>query len=329
MSSPSYHPSTADRVAFAVGTGRCGTRFLARAMAHLPGVAASHERHILGDSFHRYCRWNALPVDERGFLNAKERAVASDLQKSRLSFESSAYLSLAVDVLYRELGAKIVLMVRHPAPTVNSIAEKGWYAAPYAVDDPDLAAGYQQQDHFHRFFARVAPQGAFFETWNGLTPVGKAAWYWNELNTRTLTLLEDVPEDHFRVAKLEEMTYARFCDLAAFLGAEEVMSEAAFAALTERRPNALSKSRHVHDWTETERAEYERAVAPAASRLGYAYAVEDALRMLGERPDDASDAARPSLADRAAGWLVHLKRKATASSRPPLTTSDYTEVPPL
>ena len=44
------------RVAFCVGTGRCGTTFLAEVAGREPGVAASHERLRLGATFHMFCK---------------------------------------------------------------------------------------------------------------------------------------------------------------------------------------------------------------------------------------------------------------------------------
>lgn len=44
-------------VAFTLGTERCGTQFLQRVMAMELVVASHHERHPMGDAFHRYCRW--------------------------------------------------------------------------------------------------------------------------------------------------------------------------------------------------------------------------------------------------------------------------------
>jgi hypothetical protein len=71
----------ADKVAFAIGTGRCGTLFLYELLAKEPEVATSHERNPVNEAFHRYCRWHGLPVDDEGFLATKEKEIAADLEQ--------------------------------------------------------------------------------------------------------------------------------------------------------------------------------------------------------------------------------------------------------
>src|SRR5690554_4727562 len=114
-------------VGFAVGTGRCGTKFLSEVLARDPAIASHHERHPFSDTFHRYCRWYRIPVDDAGFIAAKRRAIAEDLTRLPYSFEASAFLSLSLETLHAALGAKIVLMVRRPDRVVTSYLRKGWY----------------------------------------------------------------------------------------------------------------------------------------------------------------------------------------------------------
>ena len=87
------------RVGFAVGTGRCGTKFMAQVVGMESRVASSHERNVLNESFHRYCKWYGLPVDHEGFLRAKESEIKEDLQKNIFSFEASAQLSSSIHEL--------------------------------------------------------------------------------------------------------------------------------------------------------------------------------------------------------------------------------------
>ena len=82
---------------FAVGTGRCGTHLLAELFACEPGVHACHESDPFHESFHRYCQWNGLPVDDLGFLDSKRKEIESAGLSGRVFFEASAYLSLSVE----------------------------------------------------------------------------------------------------------------------------------------------------------------------------------------------------------------------------------------
>jgi hypothetical protein len=288
------------RVAFAVGTGRCGTHFVAEMLSAEPGVASWHERDPLCDTFQRYCKWYRLPVDDEGFLRHKETGIRADLAASRLSFEASGYLSLSVRDLYARFGARTVLMVRRPDEVVNSYLGKGWYEAPYVVGDPAKALGFQPGKLPHHFFSRIAPRGEELLRWNGLTRVGKIAWFWNALNLAVLDEMEALPESHRRVQKLEETDYVGYRDLARFLGVETALDEAGFRRIADPRPGKRPRVRSVADWTDREREEFESLVEPAAERLGYPWRVRDL-------PAPAPAAAPP-----AASWWVptHLLRAA-------------------
>ena len=85
--------SKTGKTIFALGTGRCGTVFLYKVFSQEPKVASHHERHLLSDTFHRYVKWNDLPVDHAGFLAIKEEGVLNDLSNHEVSFEASAYMS--------------------------------------------------------------------------------------------------------------------------------------------------------------------------------------------------------------------------------------------
>lgn len=259
------------RVGFAVGTGRCGTHFLARAAGLEPHVAASHERNPYNETFHRYCQWYGLPVDGEGFLHQMEAEIREDLAYKEYSFEASAYLSLSIRELYERFGAKFVLMVRAPERVVNSFHYKGWYAAPAIRQDVTLAPGYQECESFHHVLARPMPSGEEFTRWLALTRVGKLAWYWNAMNARILDQFAALPETHRRIEKIETLDYDCYQEMAAFLGYSVDASREDFEALRQRRPNAFSGVPTPADWSEQEAREFEAYVAPMAQRLGYEY----------------------------------------------------------
>jgi hypothetical protein len=264
-----------NRVAFAIGTGRCGTHFVAEVMAAEPGVASWHERDPMCDTFHRYCKWYGLPVDDEGFLHHKAAGIRCDVASGRLSFEASSYLTLSVRELHGRFGARFVLMVRRPDEVINSYLGKGWYEKAYVAGDPRKALGYQHGKLPHHFFSRIAPRGENLLSWNGLTRVGKLAWFWNAVNLAALAELGGVPESHRRVQKLEEMDYIGYCDLTRFMGVETALDEARFRRIAESRPGKGPGGRSVADWTHQERAEYESLVEEAADRLGYRWRVRD------------------------------------------------------
>ena len=67
-----------ERVGFAIGAGRCSTKFLADVISLEPTVAAVHERNRLNETFPRYCQAYRLLVDGEGFLQVKDMEIRQD-----------------------------------------------------------------------------------------------------------------------------------------------------------------------------------------------------------------------------------------------------------
>jgi hypothetical protein len=261
----------ANRVGFAIGTGRCGTLFLHQLMEKEPDVASSHERNPENEAFQRYCKWHRLPVDDEGFLATKEKEILSDLEHHPYSFEASPYLSLSVKELYERFGAKFLFLIRRPDGVVTSFVHKGFYRKPYSVKNLDLAAGYQDQspEHFFTYFARISPRGDFFQTWNGMTQVGKVAWFWKAYNERALEAIEELPRESYRVVRIEDLDYPKYHELSQFLGFHAKVTQADFDDLRLSRPHAFWRKRSVDQWTEQEMREFESQVGDLAERFGY------------------------------------------------------------
>lgn len=307
--------TTNGRVGFCVGTGRCGTLFLYQLACQEPDVASSHERNPDNETFHRYCQWHGLPVDHEGFLSTKAAEIDADLAARKFSFEASPYLSLSVHQLHERFGAKFILLVRRPDRVVTSFAHKGFYRRPYSVADTTLATGYQDQspEKLHTFFARIAPTGDCFSSWNQMTQVGKIAWFWQAWNARTLAQLEALPAESYRIVRIEDFDYPKYLETSQFLGYEPHVSEADFGALSESKPHAFWRKRNVDQWTPQEVSEFESQVAPLAERFGYEHRIvnlrDEALAERAQSQELGRIPAKPSgpqfwrLRRTTAGWL--------------------------
>ncbi len=284
--------------AFALGTGRCGTHFVFRLLAHEAAVAAHHEREPLADSFHRYCKWNRLAVDDAAFVATKRGGVRADRASGRLSFEASAFLSLSAPVLHAAFDARFVLLVRRPERVVNSYLEKGWYAEPLARDDARLPAGYQAPaQRPHHPFSRLAAVGEDGERWSRLSRVGKLAYFWRHLNEAVLRDFSVLPASATCVQRLERLDWNAHGELARFFGFAPTLSHEEFSRLAAEKPGTRGQPPSVHDWSRTEAAEFEAEVAPLAEQLGYEWRVS-ALRR-----EPEPERAAPSLASRLRAWL--------------------------
>lgn len=262
------------KVSFAIGTGRCGTKFLSRVLSTEPGVSAVHERNRLNEAFHRYCKWYKLPVDNEGFLHTKELEIQKDLKNHRFSFESSAILSLSVQELYSRFNSRFILLIRSPERVVNSYLGKGLYAKPILYSNSGLALGYQESTNFHHFLGRIVPVGDRFLQWNKMSRVGKLAWYWNSINAFTLEEFKNIPKSHWRIEKLEELSYDRYLEITKFLGFRAKVKRQIYDEFRLSRPNALTEVITIASWNASEIAEFETEVAPMAKKFGYEYRVD-------------------------------------------------------
>jgi hypothetical protein len=264
----------AGKVGFCVGTGRCGTTFLAEVMGREPEVASAHERERLGACFHMFCKWHGIPIDSSGFLHQKETEIRQDLTHHRFSFESSALLSHSLDELFERFRPRFLLLVRRPDEVVASFAVRNWFTTPYIRKDPTLPPSYQECDNIRHFLGRNVPNGPEFERWSQLTQIGKLAWFWHTRNGAILQQFRGFPPSHCRIERLEDLDFARYQDIARFLGFEPRIEAKTFATLAGARPGASANPpRTLSDWTPQEAAEFEAEVGPLAEALGYEYRI--------------------------------------------------------
>ncbi len=262
-----------ERVSFAIGTGRCGTKFIAKVIDLEPRISSVHERNPLNETFHRYSKWYDLPIDHEGFLETKAQEIQQDLDNYLFSFEASAHLSLSIQELYNRFGAKFLLLVRSPEQVVNSYLQKGWYNKPAVRANPELAPGYQECHAFHHSLGRIIPSGEKFWQWNQMSRVGKIAWYWNALNAKVLEQFAGIPNTHWRIEKLEDLSYSRYLEIAEFFGFQSAVTQEMYEKLAQRPPNAKAWVPTIATWTTSETAEFEAEVAPMAEKFSYEYRV--------------------------------------------------------
>ncbi|MGF1579771.1 MAG: hypothetical protein ACFCD0_10445 [Gemmataceae bacterium] len=262
------------RVGFCVGTGRCGTTFLAEVVDREPEVAAAHERERLAATFHMFCKWHNIPIDSEGFLHAKESEIRPDLETHRFSFESSALLSHSLEELYDRFRARFLLLVRSPAETVASFAVRGWFLRTPVRSDTTLPPSHAGSEEARHFLGRNIPNGPEFERWAGLTQIGRLAWFWQARNRAILEQFHRLPKSHCRVVRLEELDFDEYQEIAHHFGWRSQVDRDTFSELVQTRPNAGPNTpRLFMDWTPKESAEFEAEVAPVATALGYEYQV--------------------------------------------------------
>ena len=268
-------------VAFAVGTGRCGTTFLSQLLDREPRVASSHERLRLAATFHMYCSWHGIDVDPEGFLVDRELAVAADLEGPgvEVSFEASALLSHSIAVLYERFDARFVLLVRNPADTVASFAVRGWFSHEVSWGDPSRPPSYREGEEPRHFLGRNLPRGhEAWERFQSLPVIGKLGWFWQARNHAVLQQLSALPSSHRFVQRLEDLDHVAYRGLAGFLGIQPTIAARDFEALAAERPNTgPHPPSPLRTWSDAEVDGYEAEVAELAGALGYEHRVAELL----------------------------------------------------
>jgi len=259
-----------NRVVFSVGTGRCGTNFIYKVLSMEKGIASSHERNPINETFHRYCKWYGLPVDHEGFLNTKQLEIDEDLNKNRISFESSAHLSLSIVELYERFGAKFILLVRNPESVINSYIQKGWYSDATKYADNSLIPGFQPNtSKAHHYFGRITPVGEQLDQWNSLTRVGKLAWYWSNLNEHVLKQFELLPDDKKMVVRLEDADYKKYLEICDFIGHATSVDQKTYKEISKSRPNKARIIKTIRSWSEIDIEQFDSNISEIARYLDY------------------------------------------------------------
>jgi hypothetical protein len=265
-----------DPPVFAVGTGRCGTHFLAEVFRSDPLYDVRHFDDVFptGDTFHRYCAFHGLPVDVGGLLWARQCLVDEAAREGRIYFESNGMLAFHVRELHERLGARFVLVVRNPLEVVPSLVAQGIYDSPIALDDPSLVTGFQYNvERPNHALSPLVPREPEYSSWTRLTTVGKSAWLWHTINSRTLGLLEELPEDRWRVLRIEEFDYNAYRSLGEITRISPIGQET-FQALRASRPGRTSGARSLRparEWSEREMEEVIGITRRTAEELGYLF----------------------------------------------------------
>lgn len=256
-------------ISFAIGTGRCGTKFLSEVLKAEKEVSAHHEIHPNSDTFYRFMKWYDLPVDKAGFLARKQAVITEELKKKNFFFESSAYLSLSVHELHREFNSKFVLLIRNPKSVVKSYIKKGWYQEEVELEDPNKIPSFQNVTQAHHFLGRTLPRGEEYLRWSKLTRVGKISWYWTFLNGEVLKQFQNLPEASYRICQIEEFNYNVYQDLCEFIGFNSHLSKSKFEAIRKDKPNSFAYRKNEGVWNDLEEKEFNQEVADLAKKMGY------------------------------------------------------------
>lgn len=259
-----------DNFGICTGTGRCGTKFISLLFGEEQNVDAFHDPNPFNLAFHRYAKWNNLPIDDFGFLHLIEQKLQISASKGNFCFISSAHLAFSLKELSDHFRCKFLILIRHPRDVVNSYLTKGYFETNYIRKDVNKALGYQDLDEIHHFLGRTVPNGNDYYHWENLTRVGKIAWTWNAINKQIIRQLNDFPEENYVIQKLEELDFQNYTNIAEFFGIKPELTKLRFRTIARTKPNR--QNRVYTDpllWNERELNEYRDEVKEMAIYFNY------------------------------------------------------------
>lgn len=255
------------QAAFAIGSGRSGTHFLAELFKRTPEFTALHCDDVGkadGDSYLGYAKWHKLPVQCGALVDRREELIRNAHQQGTRYFEANCYLSLFIPELYQRLHNRFVLSVRNPVDVVNSLYIKGWYEDPVFVQ-PGYNYNVRKANHS---FGRLTPNDpSELERWKRLTRIGRIAWFWNALYLHIFSDLQRLPQAKWKLLRLDELDYSAYLELVEFLDGGETMPQREFLELVERRPGRGLQRRYREDWSAIEAQEFAQEIAQSRELL--------------------------------------------------------------
>lgn len=255
--------SAAHRATFVLSTGRCGTQWLAHALA-LPGVGAGRVEHEpLGDRYRPRVMLGARgdpavlePVDRERVekhWNGIEATLAGEDY-----FEAGFPCWSALPYLCRRFAGRvrIVHLTRHPVPVAYSWVAHNAYVTPLLRQLPE------------KILLHPADRGVAFpeyaETWRGLHPFERALYFWAEVHAFALRQQSVLGVPWLRLDTRELFTVDGLGRLAAFLGI------AAPPTLLEARHEVIDDhGGQLVEWVEPQLISRHPRVLEVARALGY------------------------------------------------------------
>ncbi len=249
---------------FVLSTGRCGTQWLAQALAEAGGDRLRVEHEPLHDG---YAPRRMLGAGDPGALDERTaRRVTRHLAEIERTLESRDYFEAghpcwsSVPWLAQRLAGRVrvVHLVRHPVPTACSWVSHGAFVPPLL---PHLPA---------KEFISPSDGGVSFPeygaAWPALTPFEKCLVYWAEVNAFGLRLEREagIPWLRLRYEELFDPAGDALARLGAFVGVSpERWTRIDRSRIVDRHRFALA------DWPEPGRIARHPQVMAVAAALGY------------------------------------------------------------
>ncbi len=245
------------RPGFVLSTGRSGTLFLNRLLLLSPVAAAIHQPRpeLIRASRRAYEEIAHRPeIFAETFKSAREELVAEAAERGQVFIETNNRITFFAPIIRHIFPRAVFIhLVRHPGDFVRSGIRREWYSGTHSHD-----------------LGRIVPrEGEMRERWDGLSPIEKIGWLWNETNQFIERFRETIPAEACLFVKAEELFSNRATarEITRFLGLGDVeVSD----RLLSRPANVQRRGRYPHyaEWPAEDKDRLQR-IAPLMSRYGY------------------------------------------------------------
>jgi hypothetical protein len=253
---------------FITGTGRCGTMLVSRALSLGSNSECSHERSVT-TSIMKEAYYSGDYLKLFGEINKNiVPAVAKSNLNGKIYGECSAHLYFLFEELYRRFGkrTRLGLLVRRPDEFVRSALARGFF-------NPEHPNALEH--------LRPAPTSLIGRQWDIMEPYEKCLWYWDLVNAKVMSAFRNIPKEHWKVIRMEDLNAAYVLCLIDFFGIKRANKEG-IEKLMIRRVNATPGEAgaseinpwsirmtfpKVHDWTTDYRATARKRLGDLAYEL--------------------------------------------------------------
>lgn len=229
------------------GTGRCGTKAFAR----------------LFDGFHEYKmrveygeQFIAPFTDRKPFKLKKQRQkvvewVYGDIDKYDVFVDSSNQACYWMSEIYDKFPqVKFIILTRDGRDVVTSASNRNWHL-------------YNEHEH-------LPPEGnPFLEKWDDLSIVEKNTWFWVEKNRRILENLKGLPEEIYRLYRIEDCHKDSVLDEIEKFAEIPTVGRHFVKVKTYNSKKLMHVIHHPELWTLQMRKEFNNMAKNMMERLGY------------------------------------------------------------
>ncbi|MBP6854618.1 MAG: hypothetical protein KBD26_00905 [Candidatus Pacebacteria bacterium] len=243
---------------------RSGTRVFGDIINAHKNATGITERYFEAESMYRYIKYNKLPIDTSGIITLIKKGIVDDWKRGDIAFVNSPFFSHGIKELHDVLKpSHILFAINNPEFTVQSIYNKGFFSQKYIRTDNNLALGFQpsfpQKWYWLYLFARLVPNGDFYNEWSSLTRIGKISWWGSMVNREIWDQLKDVPKEKVIIFDLDEAIkdyYPYYTKIATKIGLSPLLSEKVLQKI--RNKGIKSAHNEKHTWSEKEKEEFIR-----------------------------------------------------------------------